>query len=439
MFTYVGATLTVAASAFACNAILDNPEGELVASGGTGAMGGNAGTKSSGGTAGNASSGKGGNSGGSSGSSAGGQGASAGSSVGGGSGEAGDTSGGTGGNGTGGARGGTGGTGGSTQAGRGGTGGTSTAGEGGEAGMAPMPPENCEDTSSCDPIPVTSLTDPAGTIISFSVSSGVVYALVSSAGATSVYKVPTSGGSLSTLGMTSGVTNIHVDGSYVYGTEGGTSTVYRMPIIGTMFTSWGTTSAYGFAMRSNSSALFVGSTLSSYYIQSLQKSDATKFVLVNSLQINATEFEVDETHAYFMDSAGTVVSRNPVDSMASEPVTTAGPGEKIAELALDGGILLFASDTRVATAPGSGGDAVTLDDGAAFGLQAAAGVAYFFRAAATDPPCTGGAALYSVEKADKTKRHLADEAGTCPTHFAQDGNAIYWITADQRSISKALK
>jgi hypothetical protein len=292
-------------------------------------------------------------------------------------------------------------------------------------------------------------------ILALTIAAPYLYFLESDGTTSLVYRISTAGGLPELLsypapaadsnGLAFG--NILVDGSYVYAAGAGSSEVSRLSILGGNFATFGTTIGYGFTLRSTSTLLLVGATLSSNYIESIPKaSGGSATLLVNSLTVSQGEFEVDESFVYLLSSTGSGISRVPVVGGGASNVTAADPGESIADLALGGDQVVFASSTRVGKVLAAGGSASTLDPGAAYGLVSDGTTAFYFharRVGDAGASCSNGSDLYGVPIAGGAPQHLSNElgndAGRCAFDGVQDGSAIYWVGGDSKTIKKAGK
>lgn len=83
---------------------------------------------------------------------------------------------------------------------------------------------------------------------------------------------------------------------------------------------------------------------------------------------------------------------------------------------------------------------MTLVQGAVGALVSDATTAYYFRAnAGGGTTCTTDSELYAKALFGGTEQHLASEASGCPLEMKQDTTALYWLSADRKSIRKAPK
>jgi hypothetical protein len=237
------------------------------------------------------------------------------------------------------------------------------------------------------------------------------------------------------------LTAIHLDGSYVYGGKignGSPATLARMSSVGGPFVDIaGSKTWEGTRLTSNSTSIFAGSTLSSNYITvSPKDGSAASITLVSSPAVDYFHFAVDDAFLYFISGSAMAISRVPVTGGGVTPVTSADADETFKDVAVSGTRLVIATSKRVATAPSAGGNAVTLDAGAAYAVRADATNAYYFRSKGT--ACANGSELYAVPVAGGNLRRLAVEPGAaCARSVVQDASTVYWLA--DKSIEKIAK
>jgi len=293
--------------------------------------------------------------------------------------------------------------------------------------------------AACAPTTIVTRMDAAQDL---TVGGGQVYFLESSS---LVYSLPTSGSGTPTMlsypPPSATLTSIHLDGSYVYGGKIGNGTpaaLARMSSVGGPFNDIaGSKTWEGTRLASNSLSIFAGSTLSSNYITvSPKDGSAASITLVSSPAVDYSHFAVDDAYLYFISGSSTTISRVPVAGGGATPVTSADSGETFNDLAVSGSNLVIASSKRVATVASAGGNAVTLDTGAAYVVRADATNAYYFRSKGM--ACASGSELYAMPVAGGNLRRLVIEPSTaCVRSVVQDAAAVYWLAGS--SIKKIAK
>jgi hypothetical protein len=262
-----------------------------------------------------------------------------------------------------------------------------------------------------------------------------------------VFSISTGGGAvaeLTNMPAPNSVFQIHADGSFIYANQGSNSTpddVARMSILGGNFTSIAQDAIYApLRIRTNSTSIITGSTLSSNYIMIAPKSGGSGTILISSLNVNASSFTVDNSNVYLLSGSGSTLTRVPIASGEGATITSASSGETFDDLALAGTQLVLASSTRVAkiSASATGGTAATLQEGSAYRIVSDATTAYFFHTNATNGTCTGGSEIYSIPVAGGTLRRLAiDPSTTCATSVVHDATGVYWLSGN--TIKKVAK
>jgi hypothetical protein len=204
---------------------------------------------------------------------------------------------------------------------------------------------------------------------------------------------------------------IFADGSYIYGASFNYNRVGRMPLVGGQFSLLTDSNSYdATAIRANSTSLFTGYGLSSAAINVFPKDGGAPTPIVDSLTIDTSHFTVDDSFLYFLSSNGTVISRAPVTGGGPTTVTAAAASETIADIALSGDQIVFASNTRVAKVAADGGTAVSLDKTPAYAVVTDATTAYFFRAKGNSSGCANASDLFSVPVAGAALRLSSSSA-----------------------------
>jgi len=317
-----------------------------------------------------------------------------------------------------------------------GTGGTA----GGSAGAGPV------DCTVCTPVTLAS----SPYFVALTVQAPLLYFVEiptgDAGGARSkLMRLSTNGGTPEaiTLGQAdSQLTGLLADGSYIYSVQ---YQVARTPAIGgTNFTVLDNSPSYlsgSQAIRTNSTHIFAIWGLSQQHVSRLPKAGGTLNGPALSPLFDWLGFDVDEASVYVFTKS--TVSRFPVagtDGMDSTVVAVAAANENLTQLVAAGDYLVLGTNTRLATVPKTGGTPATVVQGAAVALVSDATTAYYFRAnAGGGTTCSAGSALFSKPLFGGAELRLANEAAGCPLEMKQDSTAVYWLSADRKSIRKAPK
>lgn len=299
----------------------------------------------------------------------------------------------------------------------------------------------CSGAGVCGACTPQTLSTRLASVGSLTVGPSFLYFVETPTGqASDIYALPKAGGSAAFLSLPSPpreVRSIVADGSFIYG-GAPFSAAGRMPILGGGYADLMGSPGTVDQLRTNTSRVVVGATLSSNYIFSFPKTGAMSATqLVASTAVDYRHFAVDDSFVYVI-AGGTAVSRIPVAGGDSVDVAPAAAGESLNDLSLSGAQLIAASSTRVAKVAAAGGALVTLSAGAAYAVVSDASSAFFFRTKDTAGGCAGGSELYSIPVAGGTLRRLAVEPSTtCATSVVQDATAVYWLIGNV--IKKAAK
>lgn len=114
-----------------------------------------------------------------------------------------------------------------------------------------------------------------------------------------------------------------------------------------------------------------------------------------------------------------------------------GTGETVTDIGLAGSTLALASNTRLATAPKSGGSLTTRDAGNTYRLTTTGAAIYYFRASPNGgSTCSDGSDLMRLPINGNTVTLIAREPGPCVREMSAENTAVYWIAGDGSSVRK---
>ena len=301
----------------------------------------------------------------------------------------------------------------------------------------------CSAAGVCGSCTPTTLTTRPVAIQALTISSPLLYLLEGGAeDDPEVYSLSTAGGDAQLISVPppgdDSLSTIVADESFIYGASFNYDQVGRMPTTGGRFTMISGGKTYlARRLLTNTTSVFGGGSLSSSFINVFPKAGGATTTLVDSLTIDYIHFAVDDSFLYFI-SSGYVLNRIAVTGGGtSRALMASDAGEKLVDVVVAADQAIFASSTRVGKVASTGGNASTLDVGAAYALATDSANAFYFRAKGGDT-CAGGSELFSVPLAGGAPRRLAIESSkSCVRSVAEDGSGVYWI-ADQR-IQKIAK